>query len=100
MARRNRRRRRKKRSNIDFGKVFIFLLACAIIIFAAVVILSKLISHKDRYFDEGLTYYQNSEYDKALDKFTEALSEKQIFSQNKDKNTRRSFRRHQRIRRM
>ena len=88
MARRNRRRRRKKRSNIDFGKVFIFLLACAIIIFAAVVILSKLISHKDRYFDEGLTYYQNSEYDKALDKFTEALSEKQIFSQNKDKNTR------------
>ena len=51
-------------------------------------ILSKLISHKDRYFDEGLTYYQNSEYDKALDKFTEALSEKQIFSQNKDKNTR------------
>lgn len=88
MARKNRRRRRKKRSNIDFGKVFIFLLACAIIIFAAVVILSKLISHKDRYFDEGLTYYQNSEYDKALDKFTEALSEKQIFSQNKDKNTR------------
>ena len=88
MAKRNRRRRRKKRSNIDFGKVFIFLLACAIIIFAAVVILSKLISHKDRYFDEGLTYYQNSEYDKALDKFTEALSEKQIFSQNKDKNTR------------
>ena len=88
MARRNRRRRRKKRSNIDFGKVFIFLLACAIIIFAAVVILSKLISHKDRYFDEGLTYYQNSEYGKALDKFTEALSEKQIFSQNKDKNTR------------
>lgn len=88
MAKRNRRRRRKKRSNIDFGKVFIFLLACAIIIFAAVVILSKLISHKDRYFDEGLTYYQNSEYNKALDKFTEALSEKQIFSQNKDKNTR------------
>lgn len=88
MAGRNRRRRRKRKSNIDFGKVFFFLVTCLVIVFAAVVILSKIISHKDRYFDEGLAFYQNAEYDKALDRFADALSEKQIFSQNKDKNTR------------
>ncbi len=88
MAGRNRRRRRKRKSNIDLGKVFFFLVTCLIIVFAAVVILSKIISHKDRYFDEGLAFYQNAEYDKALDRFADALSEKQIFSQNKDKNTR------------
>lgn len=88
MAGRNRRRRRKRKSNIDLGKVVFFLLTCLVIVFAAIVILSKIISHKDRYFDEGLAYYQNAEYDKALDRFTDALSEKQIFSQNKDKNTR------------
>lgn len=88
MARRNRRRRRKRKSNIDLGKVFFFLVTCLVIVFAAVVILSKIISHKDRYFDEGLAFYQNAEYDKALDRFADALSEKQIFSQNKDKNTR------------
>ena len=88
MAGRNRRRRRKRKSNIDLGKVFFFLVTCRVIVFAAVVILSKIISHKDRYFDEGLAFYQNAEYDKALDRFADALSEKQIFSQNKDKNTR------------
>lgn len=88
MAGRNRRRRRKRKSNIDLGKVFFFLVTCLVIVFAAVVILSKIISHKDRYFDEGLAFYQNAEYDKALDRFADALSEKQIFSQNKDKNTR------------
>lgn len=88
MAGRNRRRRRKRKSNIDFVKVFFFLVTCLVIVFAAVVILSKIISHKDRYFDEGLAFYQNAEYDKALDRFADALSEKQIFSQNKDKNTR------------
>lgn len=88
MAGRNRRRRRKRKSNIDLGKVFFFLVTCLVIVFAAVVILSKIISHKNRYFDEGLAFYQNAEYDKALDRFADALSEKQIFSQNKDKNTR------------
>ena len=88
MAGRNRRRRRKRKSNIDLGKVFFFLVTCLVIVFAAVVILSKIISHKDRYFDEGLAFYQNAEFDKALDRFADALSEKQIFSQNKDKNTR------------
>lgn len=88
MTGRNRRRRRKRKSNIDFVKVFFFLVTCLVIVFAAVVILSKIISHKDRYFDEGLAFYQNAEYDKALDRFADALSEKQIFSQNKDKNTR------------
>ncbi len=88
MAGRNRRRRRKRKSNIDLGKVFFFLVTCLVIVFAAVVILSKIISHKDRYFDEGLAFYRNAEYDKALDRFADALSEKQIFSQNKDKNTR------------
>ena len=88
MAGRNRRRRRKRKSNIDFVKVFFFLVTCLVIVFAAVVILSKIISHKDRYFDEGLAFYQNAEYDKALDRFADALSEKQIFSRNKDKNTR------------
>lgn len=88
MTGRNRRRRRKRKSNIDFVKVFFFLVTCLVIVFAAVVILSKIISHKDRYFDEGLAFYQNAEYDKALDRFADALSEKQIFSRNKDKNTR------------
>lgn len=88
MTGRNRRRRRKRKSNIDFVKVFFFLVTCLVIVFAAVVILSKIISHKDRYFDEGLAFYQNAEYDKALDWFADALSEKQIFSRNKDKNTR------------
>ena len=88
MTGRNRRRRRKRKSNIDFVKVFFFLVTCLVIVFAAVVILSKIISHKDRYFDEGLAFYQNTEYDKALDRFADALSEKQIFSRNKDKNTR------------
>lgn len=88
MTGRNRRRRRKRKSNIDFVKVFFFLVTCLVIVFAAVVILSKIISHKDRYFDEGLSFYQNAEYDKALDRFADALSEKQIFSRNKDKNTR------------
>ena len=88
MAGRNRRRRRKRKSNIDLGKVFFCVVTCLVIVFAAVVILSKIISHKDRYFDEGLAFYQNAEYDKALDRFADALSEKQIFSQNKDKNTR------------
>ena len=88
MTGRNRRRRRKRKSNIDFVKVFFFLVTCLVIVFAAVVILSKIISHKDRYFDEGLAFYQNAEYDKALDLFADALSEKQIFSRNKDKNTR------------
>lgn len=88
MTGRNRRRRRKRKSNIDFVKVFFFLATCLVIVFAAVVILSKIISHKDRYFDEGLAFYQNAEYDKALDRFADALSEKQIFSRNKDKNTR------------
>lgn len=68
--------------------MFFFLVTCLVIVFAAVVILSKIISHKDRYFDEGLAFYQNAEYDKALDRFADALSEKQIFSRNKDKNTR------------
>ena len=88
MTGRNRRRRRKRKSNIDFVKVFFFLVTCLVIVFAAVVILSKIISHKDRYFDEGLAFYQNAEYNKALDRFADALSEKQIFSRNKDKNTR------------
>jgi len=88
MTGRNRRRRRKRKSNIDFVKVFFFLVTCLVIVFAAVVILSKIISHKDRYFDEGLAFYQNAEYDKALDRFADTLSEKQIFSRNKDKNTR------------
>lgn len=88
MTGRNRRRRRKRKSNIDFVKVFFFLVTCLVIVFAAVVILSKIISHKDRYFDEGLAFYQNAEYDKALDRFADALSKKQIFSRNKDKNTR------------
>lgn len=88
MTGRNRRRRRKRKSNIDFVKVFFFLVTCLVIVFAAVVILSKIISHKDRYFDEGLAFYQTAEYDKALDRFADALSEKQIFSRNKDKNTR------------
>ena len=88
MTGRNRRRRRKRKSNIDYVKVFFFLVTCLVIVFAAVVILSKIISHKDRYFDEGLAFYQNAEYDKALDRFADALSEKQIFSRNKDKNTR------------
>ena len=88
MTGRNRRRRRKRKSNIDFVKVFFFLVTCLVIVFAAVVILSKIISHKYRYFDEGLAFYQNAEYDKALDRFADALSEKQIFSRNKDKNTR------------
>ena len=88
MTGRNRRRRRKRKSNIDFVKVFFFLVTCLVIVFAAVVILSKIISHKDRYFDEGLAFYQNAEYDKALDRFADALSEKQIFSRKKDKNTR------------
>ena len=88
MTGRNRRRRRKRKSNIDFVKVFFFLVTCLVIVFAAVVILSKIISHKDRYFHEGLAFYHNAEYDKALDRFADALSEKQIFSRNKDKNTR------------
>lgn len=88
MARRNRRRRRRKKSRIDYRKVVFFLFGCLVVIFAFAVILSKLISHKNEYFDEGLSYYEKGNYEKALDKFSDALEEKQIFSQNKDKNTR------------
>lgn len=87
MTGRNRRRRRKRKSIQILSKCFSFSHLSGHC-FAAVVILSKIISHKDRYFDEGLAFYQNAEYDKALDRFADALSEKQIFSRNKDKNTR------------
>lgn len=87
MSRRNRRRRRRKKSRINYRRVVFFILFCLILIFAAAAVLSKLISHKNEYFDQALSYYEEGEYTKALDLFTDALEENQLFSQNKDKNT-------------
>ncbi len=87
MSRKKIKRRRKKKSRIDYKKVVLFILVCLVLIFGVAAILSKLISHKNEYFDEALSYYNEEEYDKALELFENALDENQLFSQNKDKNT-------------
>ncbi len=87
MSRKRRRKSRKKKSRIDYRKVVLFIFICLVLIFATAAILSKFISHKNEYFDEALSYYTEQEYDKALELFNAALEENQLFSQNKDKNT-------------
>ncbi len=87
MSRRKIKRRGKKKSRIDYRKVVLFILVCLVLIFGVAAILSKLISHKNEYFDEALSYYNEEKYDKALELFEKALDENQLFSQNKDKNT-------------
>ena len=64
---------------LTIERLYFFLFGCLVVIFAFAVILSKLISHKNEYFDEGLSYYEKGNYEKALDKFSDALEEKQIF---------------------
>jgi tetratricopeptide (TPR) repeat protein len=82
-----RRKHRRRRVRLDIRKILFFLLSCCVIVFAIALLLSKVISHKNEYYDDGLDLYNQGNYEAALDKFGAALEEKQLFSQNKDKNT-------------
>lgn len=81
------RRRRRKRRKIDPGIIFLAFMFCIVIAAATILIMVKVVSHKGDYFDEGLRYYEAGKYEDALSSFLAAYEEKQIFSQNKDKNT-------------
>ncbi len=86
MAGRRRRRRRKNRVRLDYRKIAVFILFCLLCIFGLVMLISSTISHKTEYFDRGLKFYSEEEYDEALDFFDQALAEKQLFSKKRDMN--------------